>query len=172
MPSSGIVKRHAKMEVTLCSHTGASALGIVLVLGEHHKIFDADWGLTSFSPASWHMDQKTRHKPEQNHEKPPGYPHIRIPCSSSSQGKKVCFSLGNDADKSALVITQGIRAGNRGSREQRWQNADPRADESLHTCFAWTEQGFFFFQNLNWFQTIFHVYYQDISHKTLISTSS
>ena len=48
MPSSGIVKRHAKMEVTLSSHTGASALGIVLVLGERHKIFDADLGLTSF----------------------------------------------------------------------------------------------------------------------------
>lgn len=56
MSSGGIVKRHAKMEVTLSSHTGASALGIVLVLGEHHKIFDADLGLTSFSLASWHMD--------------------------------------------------------------------------------------------------------------------
>ena len=56
MPSSGIVKRHVKMEVTLSSHTGASALGITPVLGEHHKILDADLGLTSFSPASWHID--------------------------------------------------------------------------------------------------------------------
>ena len=62
----------AKREVTFSSHTGASAPGMVMVPGAHHRLLDADLGLTPSSPVSWHVDWKTGHKPEKNHEKPPG----------------------------------------------------------------------------------------------------
>lgn len=48
----------AKMEVTFSSHPGAQTLGIVLVLGEHHKMLHADLSLSFSPPASWHMDKK------------------------------------------------------------------------------------------------------------------
>lgn len=89
------------MKVTHSSHWGVQASGIVMVL-EEYKILDADLDLGYSSPVSWHMNKKQ--DTSQNQKKPPGYSQIWIPGSFNSQGKQVCFWLGNDVGNSTSEL--------------------------------------------------------------------
>lgn len=152
------------MEVTHSSHPAVQAPGIVQVLEEHNKTLDADLAQDPLLQlyGTWSRN-KTQARIKRSH-----LDILRSEFPALSILKENQFV----SDQEIMLATQhkiynpGNKSRKQGIQKARWQIADLKAEESLSTWFAWTEQRFCF-KTLNWFQTIIMFYNQEISCKII-----